>query len=286
MLPAEFPLYFCGLPFTARQVGKKLRWLLAGQEIREVIRGVYVDIRVPDSLELRAKAVALLVPADGVACGRTAAWVHGIATTALGTEQRMDVRWTRNPTDVIELFGLRLSSPTATTVELAMELPRPFALSAVDSMLRSGIDKAAVRTASEAYARRPGFYQARQILSYADRRAASPGESWLRLRLIDAGFGQPDLQVRVQGKRRDYVLDLGYPEPLDDGRRLGLEYDSDRWHSGSRQEARDEQRRTELAELGWHIISVRRPDLWGAYPALELAVGGYLCRQPRLPRRW
>ncbi|MFI6829595.1 hypothetical protein ACIBG5_21055 [Kribbella sp. NPDC050241] len=49
MLPAELPLYFCGIPFRAYQVGRKLRWLLARGEIRQVMRGVYVDIRVPDS---------------------------------------------------------------------------------------------------------------------------------------------------------------------------------------------------------------------------------------------
>lgn len=70
--------------------------------------------------------------------------------------------------------GVLVTSPIATTVELAMQLPRPFALSAVDAMLRSGIaDRWAVRAASTAYDGRPGIIQARQILSYADRRAAS-----------------------------------------------------------------------------------------------------------------
>jgi len=93
------------------------------------------------------------------------------------------------------------------------------------------------------------------------------------------------LQVRVSGAGREYRIDLGYPEPVD-GQRLGLEYDSDQWHSGDRVEARDATRRTELASLGWHIIPVRRTDLWGSYPALELAVGAFLCKWPRLPRRW
>ncbi|TDU83448.1 hypothetical protein EV138_5912 [Kribbella voronezhensis] len=287
MLPAEFPLYFCGLPFRAHQVRKKLGWLLGAGEIRQVLSDVYVDVRVPDTVDLRAAAVALLLPPDGIACGRTAAWVHGIETTALHAKGEVGVQWTREATDVVQVGELKVTSPIATTVELAMQLPRPFALSAVDAMLRSGIaDRWAVRAASAAYEGRPGIIQARQILRYADRRAASPGESWLRLRLIDADFGQPDLQVRVRGPHRDYLIDLGYPDPLDDGRRLGLEYDSDRWHSRPHQEVRDEARRTELEALGWHIISVRRPDLWGSYPALELAVGSFLCRQPRLPRRW
>ncbi|WP_406053305.1 hypothetical protein [Kribbella sp. NBC_00889] len=76
-----------------------------------------------------------------------------------------------------------------------------------------------------------------------------------------------------------------------DGKRLGLEYDSDQWHSTQKQQLRDETRRTELDALGWHVISVRRTDLWGSYPALELAVGAFLCQEPRLPaagdrRRW
>jgi hypothetical protein len=287
MLPAEFPLFFCGLPFRAHQVRGKLRWLLGAGEIRQVVKGVYVDVRVPDSRELRAEAIRLLLPPGGVACGLTAAWIHGIETTALQASKEIDVQWTREATEVVEVAGLPVTSPIATTVELAMQLPRPFALCAVDAMLRSGIaDRWAVRAASTAYDGRPGIIQARQILSYADRRAASPGESWLRLRLIDAGFGKPDLQVRVQGPQREYRIDVGYPDRPEDGRLLGLEYDSDRWHSRAKDEQRDEVRRTELDALGWHIISVRRPDLWGSYPALELAVGAFLCQQPRLPRRW
>jgi len=287
MLPAEFPLYFCGLPFRAHQVRGKLRWLLGAGEIRQVVKGVYVDARVPNSTELRAAAVGLLLPPGGIACGLTAAWIHGIETTALQAKTEIEVQWTHEAADAVEVAGLPVTSPVATTVELAMQLPRPFALSAVDAMLRSGMtDRWAVRAAATAYDGRPGIIQARQILSYADRRAASPGESWLRLRLIDAGFGRPDLQVRVRGPGREYRIDVGYPDRSEDGRLLGVEYDSDRWHSRAKDEHRDEVRRTELDALGWHIISVRRPDLWGSYPALELAVGSFFCQQPRLPRRW
>jgi hypothetical protein len=287
MIRYDLPYYFAGLPFTARQVGRKLAWLLGGNEIRQVMKGVYVDIRIPDSPELRADAASLVIPSDAAACGRTAAWIHGIDTTALGPEELMEARWTRDATDVVQVRDVRVTSPVATAVELAMTLPRPFALSAVDAFLRSGqADRFILRAASAAYEGRRGYRQSQEILRYADRRAASPGESWLRLRLLDAGFGRPGLQVRVKGPRRDYLIDVAYPDREVDGRRLGLEYDSDAWHSGVRAESRDEARRTGLERLGWHIISVRRTDLWGSYPALELAVGGFLCQQPRLPRRW
>jgi hypothetical protein len=282
---SPFPPFFCGLPFTGRQAGKKLAWLLAKGEIRQVLADVYVDYETPDSSELRTAVAQLVLPTGAIACGQFAAWIHGIDTTALGPKPPR-AQWTREATDVVQVCGVPVISPIATGVELAMQLPRPFALSAVDALLRSGkADRRAIRAASAAYAGQRGIKQASEILQYADRRAESPGESWLRLRLIDAGFGKPDLQVRVEGPSREYRIDIGYPEPVD-GQRLGLEYDSDRWHSGDRDQARDTVRRTELAALGWHVISVRRTDLWGSYPALELAVGAFLCQWPRLPRRW
>jgi hypothetical protein len=220
-------------------------------------------------------------------CGAAAAWLHGIATTALGPTELVEAQWKQKADDAVEVCGVRVTSPITTAVELAMRLPRPFALSAVDAFLRSGkADLWALRAASADYERQAGYRQSQEVLRWADRRAASPGESWLRLRLIDAGFGPPALQVRVDGPTRSYRLDLAYPDRPVDGRRLGLEYDSDAWHSSTKQQLRDETRRAELDALGWHIISVRRTDLWGSYPALELAVGAFLCQQPRLPRRW
>ncbi|GAA1122366.1 hypothetical protein GCM10009630_20230 [Kribbella jejuensis] len=287
MLPADFPYFFCGQPFRPYQVGRKLKWLLGLGDVRQVMKGVYVDVRVPDSPQLRADAMRLVTPEDGVVCGAAAAWLHGLDTTALGPAELVEAQWTRKARDEVQVYGVRVTSPIDTAVELAMRLPRPFALSAVDAFLRTGkTDLFALRAASAAYEGRPGYLQAQDILRWADRRAASPAESWLRLRLIDAGFGRPQPQVRVLGRNRTYRLDLGYPDNPIDGRRLGLEYDSDAWHSTTKQQLKDETRRTELAALGWHIIPVHRPDLWGRYPALELAVGSFLCQHPRLPRRW
>jgi hypothetical protein len=235
----SFPPFFAGLPFTGRQAGKKLQWLLSAGEIRQLLADVYVATDTVDTPELRSAAAALVLPEGTIACGQLAAWIHGIDTTALGPKPPR-AQWTREASDVVQVFGTRVISPIATGVELAMQLPRPFALSAVDALLRSGkADRWAIRAASAQYEGQRGIQQARQILHYADRRAASPGESWLRLRMIDAGFGRPELQTRLKGLSREYRLDIAYPDPVD-GRRLGLEYDSDRWHSHQREQARDE----------------------------------------------
>ncbi|MGZ0153157.1 hypothetical protein ACXJJ3_39270 [Kribbella sp. WER1] len=285
MLPADLPYYWSGLPFRAHQVGRKLKWLLARGEIRPLICGVYVDTRVPDTPELRADALRLVVPPDATVCGQSAAWLHGIETTALG-QDLFRPQWTFAERPSTEVLGVRVVTREASAVELVRQLPRPFALSAIDGLLHAGMSMDSLRNAAVTYFAADSNSQAAQILRLADARAASPGESWLRLRLFDAGFPRPELQVRVEGNGRMYRLDLGYPHNPVDGRRLGLEYDSDAWHSSTKQQLRDETRRAELDGLGWHIISVRRPDLWGSYPALELAVGSFLCQHPRLPRRW
>lgn len=285
MLPADFPYYFCGLPFRPHQVPRKLQWLLAQGDIRPVLKGVYVDVRVPDSPQLRADALRLVVPPEATVCGPAAAWLHGIDTTALSPEP-IQALWTFLERPVTEVEGLKVTTREATAVELAKHLPRPFALSSIDALLRGGMRIDDLQAAAAAYFAADSNSQAAQIVRLADGRAASPGESWLRLRLFDAGFPRPDLQVRVEGNNRAYRLDLGYPDSPIDGRRLGLEYDSDAWHSSTKQQLKDETRRTELDALGWHVISVRRTDLWGSYPAVELAIGAFLCQHPRLPRRW
>lgn len=313
MQPAELLLYWGGRPFT-RQVAiahgwsdRKLAALVKNGQLRRLVKGVYVDALVPDSIELRAAAVTLIAPKDAVICRQTAAWIYGIDAMALrGSDEPPTIDCVRPPqrrasklslaaghsqtlhaSDVTAIGDLRITSPAATAIHLARHLQRPFAQSAIDSMAHAGIvDRPALRAAAAKYPHHPGIVQAREVISFAEPLTESPGESWLRLRLIDAGFGRPTAQIVVRGRRRDFRIDLGYPTPMEDGRRLGLEYDSDMWHSGPAADIRDENRRDELAEVGWLILPVRRPDVWGSYPALELAVGEFLGIEPRLPRRW
>lgn len=298
-----------GAPFTlaeARACGlteKVLRRLLREGQVRSPFYGMYVDAAVPDSIPLRAAAVAKVAPADAVVCRRTAAWLFGIdALTMQELTDLPDVDVVRPtgiralklsvvqghsqtllPGDVVDWHGLRVTSPTATAVHLGRHLSRPFALSALDAMLRAGlIAVPEVQAAVRRYPGHPGIRQARELTRYVDAGAESPGESWLRLRMIDAGFPRPTTQVEV-GR---YRIDLGFCDARRDRPQLGLEYDSDQWHGTTAQQALDETRARELGRLGWRIISVRRWHIWGRKPALEQAVGDHLEVAPRLPRRW
>ncbi|MFC0623965.1 hypothetical protein [Kribbella deserti] len=305
--------YFDGAPFTRIQAAVRgwdhatLRRHLANGLIRQVLKTVYVDALVPDSLELRAAALCLVTPLDAVICRRTAAWLFGVDTFALQErDEPMAIDTLRPgryravrrskvtghsqtvlPGDVMVHRGLRVTTPLATAVHLARHLPRPYALSAIDAMLHAGLfSPDELNAAVGRYPKHPGIAQARELALFAEPLTESPGESWLRLRLLDAGFPRPEAQVRVLTPAGDRRIDLGYPDIKFDGRRIGLEYDSDKWHTGRRAALRDETRRLDLEDCGWLILSVRRGDVWGRSVSLEYAVGEILGMEPRLPRRW
>jgi hypothetical protein len=100
--------------------------------------------------------------------------------------------------DVIDWHGLRVTSPLATAVHLARHLPRPFALSALDAMARAElITRAAVQDGVRKFPHHPGIVKARELAALIEPAAESPGESWLRLRMIDAGFTPPVPQIEI-----------------------------------------------------------------------------------------
>ncbi|MFC0626957.1 hypothetical protein [Kribbella deserti] len=273
-----------------------------------MIRGVYIDTLVEDSLPLRAAAVAKVAPPDAVVCRRTAAWLYGVDVLALQELAELpspdfvrptDERALRSTSasghsqtlltdDVIDWGVLRVTSPLATAVHLARHLQRPFALSALDAMARAElITLDGVQNAVRRYPHHPGIVQARELVNLVDPAAESPGESWLRLRMIDAGFPHPVPQVRVSDGVNAYRLDLGFLDPLPgtNGRHLGLEYDSDQWHGTAERREADTRRRRRLDGLGWEIVSVRRWQLWSRENDLEQEVGRLLGIRPQ-QRTW
>ncbi|MGL5808572.1 MAG: hypothetical protein ACRCYQ_01350, partial [Nocardioides sp.] len=58
---------------TRRQLD---RWLEL-RVIKRVLRGAYHDVRLPETLGLRADCLRLVVPPDAVITDRSAAWLHG-----------------------------------------------------------------------------------------------------------------------------------------------------------------------------------------------------------------
>src|SRR5215213_5163365 len=83
-------------PFTRRTAlaaglrDKQLGALVTAGYLRRPIPGVYVASQLPDSINLRASMLALVVPAGSFVCDRTAAWLHG-APMALAPNEHLTV---------------------------------------------------------------------------------------------------------------------------------------------------------------------------------------------------
>jgi hypothetical protein len=280
-----------------------LRAALHDGTLRRVLRGVFVDARRPDDTATRLAALELVTPPDAVVARSTAAWARGVDVTGIGprgdppvvecivpsgraSPRRAGVRGLRLPLvddDVEQLGGVRCTTPLRTAVDVLFQLRRHLALAAVDSMACAGRftpDQLIAEVGR--WPDRRGYARARRLASYCEPGAQSFGESWLRLRILDAGFPRPAAQVPLWSRGCvEYRLDLGYP-----WRRLGFEYDGLEFHSSAADLRRDERRRTRIREAyGWTVLVAGRGDILGRSLRFERAVGELLGRQPRTRRR-
>lgn len=155
--------------------------------------------------------------------------------------------------DITEHRGIRLTTIERTALDCARWLPRMDAVAALDQFARRGVDL-------EALWHRPlNTWSLRETLSLADRGAASPRESWLRVILVDGGLPRPTTQIRVElGEDRFAYLDLGWEDF-----KVAVEYDGQEHHTSSSDQQHDADRREELRRRGWRVIAVRRDVIPG-----------------------
>lgn len=269
-----------------------------------MLKGVYVDARSPDLLPLRAEAVALVLPPGAAVCRRTAAWLLGIDCRGPGEHTRVPemecvvpvgttpprhpgVRAFVAPLPVCDIevvMGVPRTTPSRTAIDLARWLPPFMGLGSVDAMAHAGlIDLRGVAVDLERWAGGRYVDQARRLITWAEPKTESFGESWLRLRLLEAGFPRPEAQIALgrPGARGGYRLDLGWAHL-----RLGVEYDGEAFHSSDEQRRHDEQRRDDLyRRWGWTVTGCNRADVLGRGMSLELAVGELLGVAPSIARR-
>ncbi len=250
-------------------------------EIRRVMRDLYVPLDFPDTLSDRASAARLVVPPHVAAVDGTAAWIWGVDTrqpweldvpppvelfSLRGHDRlrRPEVRsGVRDLTesDLTTIEGLSVTVPVRTSLDLACRRSRPAALAAMDGFARvQGVGVPELTRLLPRYRRRRGVVQARQLVPLVDGRAESPGESFVRLAVDDAGLPtpEPQFEVMVRGVVI-YRLDLAYPHL-----RICVEYDGEEFHSSAAQRDADERRRRWLRDHGWVVIVVRKDGFKGA----------------------
>ncbi len=269
--------------------------------LRRVLKSVYVDATTDDTRALRLQSLALVAPLNAFVADEWAAWLYGLdvftptqrhqmiptvlvphgqsrmrSDTVRCRQAKIDAR------DLIDLGPLAITTPVRTTSDLLRKRWRPYALSAADAMVHERL--VAPNDVVDFVARLkgyPGIVQARSLSYLLEPAAASPGESWLRLRILDAGFPRPVAQwpvVDVNGVQR--YADLAYPE-----RQLVIEYDGREHHTGVDDVQHDDDRRTAVTARGLRAVVARREDVFGDDPAFEQELGELLGMEP-LARRW
>ncbi len=280
------------LPFTRQQAAdlgvgpKTLRRALSMHLIREVVRGAYAVTQLPDTIELRAAALSLVVSPGAVVTDRTAAWLHEIDVLprrAVHEPVPLDVfsateSRVRRPgvasglrslhdEDVVVVQGVQVTSMIRTALDLGRLLPRYDAIGALDAFMRAGVPRHELDGGIHRFKGYRGVIQLRELVVLADPRAESMPESALRLLGSDGGVPGLIPQVWVEGERR---VDLGIPEL-----RYAAEYHGEAYHGSDEQRADDAERRAWLEDRYWVLDEFWKHDVYGphANPAATMRLG-------------
>lgn len=251
-----------------------LRRLASGRWLR-LAPGVYRVNGAPPTWQHDVLAACLAGGLDAVASHLTAAALWGLAeppavphiTVPKGRSGRSGlatVHWAALAgRDVTRIGPVPVTRVERTLLDCATVLAQPVLENVVDdAIVRELAAPAAIRAAMERAARRPGRPGTRALtaaLAVWDHRIwpGSPAEARLLRQISEWGLTAPERQHKVKDDGGVVVARVDLAWPVD---RVGLEYDSDRWHT-PRRWASDESRHAELARLGWQIRHVDNNDL-------------------------
>ncbi len=242
----------------------------SGQLLR-LWRGIFVVPGWTDTTEARLRAAELTLGRPVVACLHSAAALHGfdiagdgavhvLAPEPWGSRRSGLVLHRRLVTSpLVEVGGRLVTDPRETALCIAaLQKQPPRVLAVLDAALRSGTvadAQALVDFADRLSVNR--IRKVRPIAPWADGRAESPPESWLRWAILDAGLPPPVPQVTVlTAAGRVRRLDLGWPEY-----RVGCEFDGVEFHTGEALH-RDRVRMNDLTGTDWRSLYITNRMIW------------------------
>jgi very-short-patch-repair endonuclease len=176
--------------------------------------------------------------------------------------------------------GIAVTTVTRTLVDLAGVVP----MSVLELALEDGFRRRLTsplrlehRLEQLAGSGRIGSGLLRALL--AERRSApgsisptgSAAEVRLERLLVRSGLPRPVRQHAVTDEGRTIRVDLAYPD-----RRLAIEFDSLRWHTGRARLENDAERRNLLRSAGWQLVTVTASMLRdGGTKALDTVTAAY-----------
>lgn len=258
------------------------RWVARG-ELRRLLRNVYVDARIGDSLQLRCAALRLVLPTDAFVCDLTAAWLYAgpdvlapgahLSVPPVSCFRPSDGGRLRNgiadsgerailARDLTEVHGLVVTTPLRTALDLGRLQRTPdMRLWGMSAMLALGsFAHDELLAEIPRFRRQRGVVLLRSLAPRADPGFQSFGEAALGNRWWDAGLPRPTCQAPVdRGDGTSYWIDLALPED-----RFGAEYDGRAYHSTQTQTAHDRHRRLWLAEArDWHLEVFGQVNVFG-----------------------
>ncbi|MFN4002684.1 hypothetical protein [Microcella sp.] len=223
-------------------LARSLHRATARGEVVRLVRGIYIPRAVVEKLKpwdlelLRAVAAATRGRVRQPLCGISAARVWGVpvledeflpVVDALGWDDRAtrrtsDLRYWATADDeyrVVEHRGAVVTDLPRTIVELSTRSSFARSVAAIDWAIRircrpgeSGTSIDEIREAADALGMVRGRSRLERALAFADGRAESPGESWMRVLIHQLGFEVPDLQheYRLADGRR-FRSDFRWP---------------------------------------------------------------------------
>lgn len=250
--------------------GVVTRKQLAAPRYRRVFRDVYVPAATALTHELRCECAALVLPADAVITGRSAATLLGVqlalpgdpVEVVAGLQTRLfrrtgvDLRRCEVRADEAQPWSrIGLATRRRTAFDLLLDRALPDAVADFDAVLGAGLVGRAEMELFLAGRHDRGIVAARRALELADPRAQSRPESRLRVHLVLDGLS-PEVQFRVHHAGRWVAtVDLAFPR-----HRLAVEYDGV-WHGAPMQVGSDRERLNRLHAAGWKVVFVTREHL-------------------------
>jgi hypothetical protein len=226
--------------------------------------GVYLPNDAERTLYLNTVAAWLWTGRKGVIAGRAAAAPHGARWVDASTPIELIAEHTRRrrgvivheeriaPDETTYIGELPVTSVARTALDIGRHHPRDIAVQHMDALAAAtGVTAHDAIALISRYPGARGVRRARTTLTLMDGGAQSPGETRLRLWLIDAGLPSPRTQIRVTDGFSEAFIDMGYDEP-----KVGLDYEGSHHSENRGQYVYDIGRADLIDREGWIDIRV------------------------------